>query len=58
MCAIFVYVTVSEIKTVHAKFYMYFFSENFLNFMACFVDGFQLPQVCRVTVMRQFIFYH
>ena len=53
-----VYLTVVEIKIALAKIYLYFCSENFLNFMASLMDGFQLPQVCRVTVMRHSIFYH
>ena len=53
-----VYLTVVEIKIALAKIYLYFCSENFLNFMASLMDGFQLPHVCRVTVMRHSIFYH
>ena len=58
MHAVIVYFTVVEIKIAHAKIYLYFCSENFQNFMASLMDGFQLPQVCRVTVMRHSIFYH
>ena len=53
-----VYFTVVEIKIALAKIYLYFCGENFLNFMASLMDGFQLPHVCRVTVMRHSIFYH
>ena len=58
MHAMIVYLTVVEIKIALAKIYLYFCSENFLNFMASLMDGFQLPHVCRVTVMRHSIFYH
>ena len=53
-----VYFKVAEIKIAHAKIYLYFCSEKFLNFITCLMDGFQLPQVCRVAVMRHAIFYH
>ena len=58
MHAMIEYFKVVEIKIAHANIYLYFCSENFLNFMPSLMDGFQLPQVCRVTVMRNSIFYH
>ena len=58
MHAMIVYFTVVEIKVAHGNIYLYFCGENFLNFMASLMDGFQLPQVCRVTVMWHSIFYH